>query len=297
MIDLIMREARWIGQTRRANGIDVGRELAEIKDIDADFVERLKGLLQGKFSMIGMKLRELLRPASKGSRKGLMIFVPGAANLIGDINDDFVKYIVRSVYDNFNDIVKGVIFRIHFNELFSGDFIMSIMRELNAKVDELTLKKKEIRDRYFREWSKLCSEKDRFDFMIYVRRRVKDNVFNLPISKPFWDRLDEFKRKIKVEHPRVPDDKMDAYIEKSYSYRGEQEKIVKEFLQTIPEYVDLEKRIKEHFDSEGNENRTIQNAINEELKQLEFDKIKPVLVKMIDNFTGIIARSIAVGNL
>jgi len=293
IIEQILRESKWIG---KKSNFDISKELVDIKSTNLEFVDNLKILLNQKFSEIGKQLKQLLKPASKGKRKDLLIFVPDAARKIYQINDEFTQYIIRSIYDNYNDITNGIIFRMHMNELFASDFITNLTKELNVKIKDLFDKKEQVRTEFKERWSVLCDENEKYSYSKYSRR-LSDNVFNLPISKPFYETIREFKAKVKKEHPRVPDDKVWKYIDNDYSYRQERDKIVEEFLNTIPERVDLEKRIAKHFEDERVQTKAISDAIEKEIKELEFDKMKPIIRKMIDQFIAVISYKIVKGDL
>ena len=99
--------------------------------------DKLKEILNVKFSEIGKQIKELTRPASKGKRKGLLIFVPDAARKIYAIEDEFVKYVVRDTYDHYRDITRGVLWQVHMNWLFGSDFVMHIVKQLSSDVNRL----------------------------------------------------------------------------------------------------------------------------------------------------------------
>lgn len=76
--------------------------LAEIEEMP-----ELKEVLQEKFSLVAIELQKVVKIASKGNRKGKVIFKTDACHLIAQIEDNFVQYIVRSIYDEFRDSVNG----------------------------------------------------------------------------------------------------------------------------------------------------------------------------------------------
>ena len=111
--------------------------LVDFKTISETKNELLKQILSSKFQYIAAALKNVTKVASKGNRKGLLIFKPTAANDIYNIEDKFVQYIVRSIYDQYKDLIGGVIFRVHMNEIFATDFIKDIFIELSPNIKRL----------------------------------------------------------------------------------------------------------------------------------------------------------------
>ena len=261
--------------------IDLNKALATIGGEDNEFKARLSGLLQGKFKAIETVLKSLLRPALRGPRKGELIFPSDSANKIHEIEDKFVKYVVRAIYDNYSDIRNGVIWRIHMNELFSGDFIYGLMIQLNERIKVMQEKIEEVKKFYRDKFSKLMDEERKFDNV--YRKSIPDNVFNDKESD-FWKNVRELKIKVKNEHPRVPDDKLFAYIRNDWNYRKEYDKIKEDFLMSFPEYVEIQNEIKKNFDDERSDIKIMQDQIDEELQKVDYKNIKTVINSMLEFF-------------
>lgn len=271
----------------------------ELEGVDDDFQNQLRQILGVKFAQVANELKKVMRPAIRGQRKGLLIFKPHAAREIYDIKDEFIKYVVRSVYDNYADLKNGVFWRIHMNELFSGDFVKSVIRQLNKNVDDLEneyekLKKTNLDNSEMQQ----LREKER-KYNLIFRKNNPDNVFNSANeqSKPFYESYRQLKEKVKREHPRVPDDKMYRFIQNDYNYRQDFQKIEKEFKNTFPEYVKLESKIQEIYEEGWAEERKLSDKIKEELSKINYESIRKPLEKMIMHFTGTIAKSIYNGSL
>jgi len=261
--------------------IDLNKALATIGGEDNEFKARLSGLLQGKFKAIETVLKSLLRPALRGPRKGELIFPSDSANKIHEIEDKFVKYVVRAIYDNYSDIRNGVIWRIHMNELFSGDFIYGLMIQLNERIKVMQEKIEEVKKFYRDKFSKLMDEERKFDNV--YRKSIPDNVFNDKESD-FWKNVRELKIRVKNEHPRVPDDKLFAYIRNDWNYRKEYDKIKEDFLMSFPEYVEIQNEIKKNFDDERSDIKIMQDQIDEELQKVDYKNIKTVINSMLEFF-------------
>lgn len=262
--------------------------------------EALKAILENNFAEVSTELRKVLKTASKGERKGLLIFVPDAANQIHNIENQFVQYIVRSIYDNFQDMKNGIIFRMHFNEIFCGDFIKSIFRQLNSTVDnlenELAMVKEENKED--KEYSKNIL-KDMYLYSYTFKNRYTNNAFNVnnPISIPFYTAFNALKAKVKKEHSRVKDDKLEAFIDKDYTYREEYRNIEKNFLNSLPEYIELRSKIDESRKEHYRKEKEIESKIAEELSKLDYTSIKKCIQSMVDMFTGEIANRIIAGEI
>ena len=68
MITKILKEAKWVKKTQVENSLE--RALALIDHEDKEFVYKLKAKIAEKFGEVGKHLRAVLKPASKGQRKG-----------------------------------------------------------------------------------------------------------------------------------------------------------------------------------------------------------------------------------
>jgi len=267
---------------------------------DAEFMDKLKSLLNNKFALVGKYIKELTKPASKGNRKGLLIFKPEAAREIYQIKDDFVQFIVRDIYDHYRDIVNGVIWQIHMNQMFAGDFVKSLMKELNQTVNELEKEYEELKNFNVHtnpELNELTEKLKKYDKL--YRKYDVNNVFNPnnPQSKPYFDAWNIFKTKVKKEHPRVPDDKLFSYIRKSYDYSREYDKLVEDFLNSIPEYVILNNKEKEIRRLGWDNEQKLRDKITEELKKLNYPVIKKQIETMVSKFVETIANSITQGTI
>lgn len=271
------------------NEIDLNKALATLGEENNEFTERLKGLLQVKFKAIETALKSILRPALRGPRKGQLIFPSDSANKIYEIKDEFVKYIVRSIYDNDSDMRNGVIWRMHMNELFSGDFIYGLMIQLNEKIKVMQEKIKEVEEFYMNQRTALYDDERKFE-PIY-RKNIPDNVFNDPESD-YLKNVRELKAKVKQAHPRVPDDKLFAYIKNSYDYRGELEKIKEDFLMSFPEYVDIKNEKQRLWDDEIKDVKIMKDQIDEELKKVDYENVKKVINAMVQFFIKKISHEI-----
>ena len=278
--------------------LDLNKALATVNNPkNEEFITKLKNILKEKFKLVETELKTLLRPAARGERKGMLIFPAGSANKIYDIQDEFVKYIVRSIYDNYDDIRKGYLFKIHMNQLFGGDFMMNVVEQINEKVGIMQQKKRELRELYKRYWSVICEEGNKFESHPLYRNKDKNNVFNLPQGQPFWDALKQFKAKVKQEHPRVPDDKMMRYIDNDYNYRKELEDIKENFLKTFPEYIEHKEKVTKHFADEHADTKIMDDQIKEELTSVNYDEIRKTITALIDAFVQHIAVKIIANDI
>lgn len=271
--------------------IDLNKALATIGGEDNEFTARLSGLLQGKFKAIETVLKSLLRPALRGPRKGELIFPSDSANKIYAIEDEFVKYVVRAIYDNYSDIRNGVMWRMHYNyhKMFSGDFVYGLMTQLNEKIQAMQEKIDEVKDFYKKQ--RYALQDDEHKFSTYYRRSIADNVFNDKESD-YWKNVRELKAKVKREHPRVPDDKLSAYISKTYSYNQEANQIKDDFLKSFPEYVDIQNERQKLWDDESRDVKIMKDQINEELKKVDYENVKKVINAMIRFFIEEISKKI-----
>lgn len=269
--------------------IDLNKALATIGGEDNEFTARLSGLLQGKFKAIETVLKSLLRPALRGPRKGELIFPSDSANKIYAIEDEFVKYVVRAIYDNYSDIRNGYAFRMHVNELFSGDFVYGLMIQLNERIKVMQEKIKEVKEFYMNQRIALQDDERKFDPI--WRKNIPDNVFNDPESD-YRKNVRELKAKVKQAHPRVPDDKLFAYIKNDYDYRKEYDKIKEEFLMSFPEYVDIKNERQRLWDEEMKDVKIMKDQIDEELKKVDYENVKKVINAMVDFFIGKISKEI-----
>jgi hypothetical protein len=262
--------------------------------------EQLKGILKVKFSEVAKELHNVMKVASKGQRKGLIIFKQDAPALIYAIEDKFVQYIVRSIFDNYSDKKNGIIWRMHCNEMFNADFVKSVFRKLSHEVDMLENEYEEMRKKHLHneELSRL-NNINTCNYSFFMLKRYKSNVFNLNNEKSpaFYDAYNALKSKVKKEHSRVPDDKMDAYIEKDYFYREEKENIEKAFLNSIPEYVTMKARISEIYDLQHKEEKELRERINIELEKLDYKAIQAGIKKMVEQFIEVVLNSIMTGTI
>ena len=269
-----------------------------------DFNERLKSLLQSKFAQVGKYIKELTRPASKGQRKGLLIFKPEAPRLIDQIDDKFIRFIVRDIYDHYRDITTGTIWQIHTNWLFSGDIIMELMKELNPKIKQLHDEKKKIRDEADKINMSSYDRRSKYDVYDLVKLNNPKSYFHIsnPETKPLWDKLTPYLETIKKQHPRIPQGDVLRYVENNrgydaYKYKEEIRKIIKDFLQTIPEY----KQLEDEYDNIRNKERefvsNIDNKIKEEVTKVNYPELKKQIEAMINNFVKTISSAIVNGTL
>lgn len=270
--------------------LNLNLELANIPEVSDD----IKIILNEKFSCVAEELTKVMKPASKGARKGKLIFKPDAARCIYTIEDKFVQYIVRAIYDHFQDCRNGT-FHIHCNELFNGDFIKVIFRKLNSFIDKLETERENMREKHLHneELSNIHNTiHQKYELFLSERRPL--NVFNLSneASKPFHHKYNELKRNVKALHPRVPDDKMDAYIEKDYAFRQERTKLEKEHVSTFSEYIQLENRKNEIYDIQRNNETVLDARLKEEYAKMDYKKISGSMQKMIDQFIGIIVNTL-----
>jgi len=274
-----------------AEDLDINKALATLGEGNKDFTDRLRGLLQVKFKEIESVLKSLLRPAIKGPRKGQLIFPSDSANKIYDIKDEFIQYVVRAIYDNYSDIRNGVMWRMHYNyhKMFSGDFVYGLMTQLNEKIQAMQEKIDEVKDFYKKQ--RYALQDDEHKFSTYYRRSIADNVFNDKESD-YWKNVRELKAKVKREHPRVPDDKLSAYISKTYSYNQEANQIKDDFLKSFPEYVDIQNERQKLWDDESRDVKIMKDQINEELKKVDYENVKKVINAMIRFFIEEISKKI-----
>lgn len=270
--------------------LNLNLELANIPEVSED----IKIILNEKFSCVAEELTKVMKTASKGNRKGKLIFKPDAARLIYSIEDKFVQYIVRAIYDNFNDSKNGT-FHIHCNELFNGDFVKVVFRKLNSFIDRLENEWENMREKHIHneELSNIHNIiHQRYELFLSERRPL--NVFNVnnEASKPFYDKYNEMKRNVKSLHPRVPDDKMDSYIEKDYTFRQERTKLEKDHISAFPEYNRLVSRMNEIYDIQRTNENVLDAKLKEEYAKMDYKKISGSMQKMIDQFIGIVVNTL-----
>jgi hypothetical protein len=269
-----------------------------IKEVEDN--TEIKEILQEKFTEVAKELQNVMKIASKGERKGKLIFKPDAASSIYNIKDKFIQYVVRSIYDNYSDIRNGILWRMHCNEMFNHDFIKVIFRKLNPFIDQLETEYTNMRENHISN-SELSGLNDlihkKYEFFLSERRN--QNVFNAsnPFSVPFFEKYNAFKKQVKTMHPRVPDEKMDAYIEKDYTFRQEKAKIEKEHVQTFTEYNEAKNRIEEIYNIQRNNETVLSERMKEEYAKMDYKKIAGALQKMIDQFINVIVNSIMNGSI
>jgi hypothetical protein len=269
-----------------------------------NFEERLHSLLKEKFSIVGKYIKEFTKPASKGQRKGLLIFKPEAASLISQIKDEFVRYIVRDIYDHYRDITRGVLWQMHMNWLFGGDIMMELMKEINPSIKELHDLRKQIRDEAFAERTKSFDARNKYSIYGMVQLNNPRSFFhpNNPETKPLWDKLNPFLDKIKKEHPRVAADKILSFIDNNkgydiYKIKQEMKKIIQEFLNTIPEYTKLEDAQEKISNKENELIKDIDTKIKQEIEKVNYTTLKKDITAMVNNFVKAISNAIVKGDL
>lgn len=294
MIDKILKEARWIKADIEPS---LERALALIDHEDKDFLYKLKAKITEKFSDVGKNLRSVLKPASKGERKGLLIFVPDAPRKIQSIQDGFTKYIVRAIYDGFSTGTGKWQAWIHMNDLFNSSFIGDIIVEINERLTWLEEQKKIMGERQKNERSEHYEKGRAFENNYERKGMGSKNVFNTEKAKPFFEAREAFRAKVKKEHPRVPDDKLTKYINENYSYRNEYEKLKEDFLMTLPEYVEFKKEKDTMWANHSEEYGLIRKQVEEEKAKFDWDRIRKIIEGMIDIFVKNVANSIIKGEI
>ena len=270
-------------------------ELAIIEEMP-----ELKEILQDKFSSVAVELQKVVKIASKGNRKGMVIFKPKPDRLIATIEDKFVQYIVRSIYDEFRDSVNGTRHFFHFNEMFNGDFVKYVFRKMNTFIDQLEVEYKAMREKHIHNeelsaLNSLIHEK----YQIFLSSRRNQNVFNAsnPYSAPYFTKYNALKASVKALHPRVQDDKMDAYIDNDYTFRQEKAKIEKEHCETFTEYNETKARINEIYDIQHHNENVLRERLESEYKAMDYKKISGALRKMVDHFVSVVVTSLLQGTM
>lgn len=267
--------------------------IENIPELSESDSENIKTILTEKFSIIAAELQKVMKIASKGERKGKLIFKPEASRLIYSIDDKFVQYVVRAIYDHFNDIRNGT-YHMHCNELFNGDFVKVVFRKLNSFIDKLETEYTRMREDHLHN-TELSTIHDTLHkkYELFLSERRNLNVFNTsnPFSKPFFDKYNQLKKNVKFLHPRVPDDKMDAYIEKDYSFRIERTKLENEHLKTFQEYNNLVSRRDEIYEIQRNNENVLSIKMKEEYAKMDYSKISRAIQKMVDQFIGVVVNT------
>jgi len=262
--------------------------------------EQLKGILSIKFSEVAKELQNVMKVASKGSRKGLLIFKQDAPGLIYGIQDKFVQYIVRSIFDNYSDKKNGIIWRMHCNEIFGGDFVKSVFRKLSPALDKLENEYEIMRKNHIHnEELRKLNDINTYNYSYFIMKRYISNVFNPKNekSKEFYTEYDKLKAKVKREHPRVQDEKMDKYIENNYYYNQEKQVIEEAFLESLPEYVENKRKINEIYDIQREKERELKGRIDIELEKLDYKSIQASIKKMVEQFIEVVLNSIMSGTI
>lgn len=266
---------------------NINLELANV-ELDND----IKVILNEKFSIISEELKKIMHPASKGDRKGFLIFNTDAARYIYTIQDKFIQYIVRAIYDNFNDTKNGT-FHIHCNELFNGDFVKVIFRKLNPDIDKLEVAREKMRNEHIhnQELSTIHNTIHQ-KYELFLSERRPFNVFNInnEASKAFYLKYNELKNNVLKLHPRVRE--LDKYIENDYTLRQERTKLEKEHVSSFPEYNQLESRKNEIYDIQRNNEKVLDSKLKEEYAKMDFSKINKSMQKMVDQFIGIVVNTL-----
>jgi hypothetical protein len=257
--------------------------------------KKLNDLLQEKFVEISIELKKILKTASKGERKGLLIFTTEAPKIIYQIEDRFVQYIIRSIFDNYSDFRNGVLFRMHCNEIFSLGYIQTLFTKLNSNIAAMEKEKESLNDKYN---TSNFQEIKRLKFSRYYSRNP-ENVFNKlnPVSEAFYKAFKALKEQVKKDHPRVPDDKLSKYIQNNYDYRKLYEDIEKNYLSSFPEYITLENEIDLIYNNKIKEEREINGKIKIELETMDYTAIKKELERLIQLFINTITTNIINGIL
>lgn len=263
--------------------------LTVFNSINAD--TRVVAVLKKKFELVSIELKKVLKIASKGERKGQLIFTSTAAREIYQIEDKFVKFIVRSIFDNYTDVRNGILWRMHYNEIFTGDFQKEIYMEINETIRELENKLKFFKDNEYNtvEYLELAKVQDKYS---RYNSRNPENVFNKnnPLSEKFYSELNAFYEKVKADHPRVQN--LAKYVDDDYTYRNEKSKIEENFLNSFPEYAKNHEDMSNHYTKTMNQQREITEQIKVEMKKENFDTIKAEVEKMVTNFAQLICNSI-----
>lgn len=184
--------------------------------------------------------------------------------------------------------------------MFNGDFVKYVFRKMNPFIDQLEIEYKAMRERHIHNselsaLNNLIHEK----YQIFLSERRNQNVFNAsnPYSEPFFVKYNELKKQVKALHPRVPDDKMDAYIEKDYTFREEKAKIEKEHCSTFSEYYETKARIDEIYDIQHHNEKVLRERLDSEYKAMDYKKISSALRKMVDHFVSVVVTSLLQGTM
>jgi len=276
----------------------------DVKGEEPEFHNRLKQLLNIKFAEVGKHIRELTRPASKGQRKGLLIFVPGAANKIYQIDDEFVKFIVRDIYDHYRDITRGISWQVHMNWLFGGDIMMELMKELNPTIKHLYNEKERMKKEASDESMKTFDARNKYYIFSLLQLKNPRSFFHPsnPITKPLWEKLQPVLDKIKKEHPRVQEDKILDFLDNNrgydiYKIKEEVKKTINDFLETLPEYKKLEDEHTKLRDKESELAKQFDAKIQEEVSKVNYPVLKKEIDTMVSKFVQMIANSIVTGTI
>lgn len=260
--------------------------------------EQLVSVLSEKFEDISKVLKSVTKIASKGHRKGLLIFTPEAPSTINALKDKFVKYVTRYIFDEYKDYTGGVLWRMHLNFLFNDDICKEIFARVNPTIDELQKQLVELSIYRYNEVQIVETYNTREAKYNYYRRNIhKNNVFTItnPLSKPFYDAREIMFKRVKEEHPRVPD--VLKYVEKDYNLSKEYDKLKEEFLKTFNEYNELNTKIDNHYKLCSDKEKEIRGKIQQEMDSEGLTQVKKDIVKLVDQYCKIVASKIISGKI
>lgn len=258
--------------------------------IQADKNDRLAMILQEKFALVATQLQPLLKRATKGNRKDKLIFRPEAANITWQIEDKFIQYIVRAIYDNYNDQIKKRSWVIRCNEWFNGSFVIGIFRQLDPITDDLYKQLEAANKLNKEEINRLRIKEDLYTD--YCWKRNLDNVFRKdnPDGIPFWNDYYSFKKRVMSEHPRIQ--KFKKYVDEHYNLKQEYDRIVKDHQERFPEYKAIREQLsilnQEQWDKTGE----VREKIQQHMKEESYTIIEKQLKSMVKEFIQLITNSI-----
>lgn len=258
--------------------------------IQADKNDRLAVILQEKFSLVAAQLQPLLKRATKGNRKDKLIFRPEAANLTWKIEDKFIQYVVRAIYDNYNDQIKKVRWIMHCNEWLKGSFIRGIFCKLDPTIDNLYHQLEAAEKLHSGEIHSLHDQEEIYDPSYW--KRSKENVFRRdnPKSEPFWDEYHTFKEKVMTEHPRIQ--RFRKYVDDHYNLRQEYERIVKDHQERFPEHKNIQDKKSELYQEQWDKTGRVKIEIEKHMMNENYTMIEKQLKIMVNDFIQLIANSI-----
>ena len=185
--------------------------------------------------------------------------------------------------------------RMHFNELFTLDFIEGVFRQLSPVIDDLYAQYEFVHNKKYKD--QLHNYYELMQVYCEYSTYVEGNIFRLdnPQSKQYFEEYQDLKNKVSKEHPRVI--KIKEKIEEDYFYRQLKSEIIRKHKERFPEYVRLYNEHTNLFKTQLEEERKIKDKIRDELLKDNLIEIKKEIEKIVSEFVKVISSSIITGKL